>query len=55
MQERDLVSSEGEQAQHLRAFLAQPPEGPEATRHIEHARSSLEQLTGERPPEAGAS
>ena len=43
-----------EAAQHLRAFLAQPPEGPEATRHIEHARASLLELTGE-TPDAGAS
>ncbi|HUG40064.1 MAG TPA: tetratricopeptide repeat protein [Longimicrobiales bacterium] len=28
-------------AQHLRAFLAQPPDAPEARRHLEHARSTL--------------
>lgn len=43
-----------EAVKHLRAFLAQPPEGPEAARHIEHARASLAELTGE-PPDVGAS
>ncbi len=42
-----------EAEQHLRAFLAQPPQGPEAARHIDHARSTLADLTGEMP-DAGA-
>ncbi len=42
-----------EAEQHLRAFLAQPPQGPEAARHIDHARSTLAELTGE-VPDAGA-
>ncbi len=37
---------EEEAVQHLRAFLAQPPEGPEAQRHIQHARGKLAELTG---------
>ncbi|HET7275445.1 MAG TPA: tetratricopeptide repeat protein, partial [Longimicrobiaceae bacterium] len=35
---------------HLRAFLAHPPEPTIADRHIEHARATLEELTGEGPP-----
>lgn len=45
---------------HLRAFLAHPPHIAEATRHIEHARAKLAELTGEvdevlpeMPPENG--
>lgn len=30
--------------QHLRTFLASPPDGPEATRHVEHARGTLDEL-----------
>ncbi len=37
---------EPEAVEHLKAFLASPPEGPEAQRHIEHARETLAQLTG---------
>ena len=43
-----LLLREGRQedaVQHLRAFLAAPPEGPEANRHIEHARSTLAELS----------
>lgn len=29
---------------HLRAFLEEPPDGPEASRHIEHARTTLMEL-----------
>ena len=29
---------------HLRAFLSDPPQGPEAQRHIEHARETLAEL-----------
>jgi tetratricopeptide (TPR) repeat protein len=29
---------------HLKAFLAQPPDGPEAKRHIEHARQTMTEL-----------
>lgn len=32
---------------HLEAFLAQPPEGGEASDHIEHARRTLAKLRGE--------
>lgn len=32
---------------HLRAFLAHPPRLAEAQRHIAHARSTLQELTGE--------
>ncbi len=31
-------------ASHLREFLAQPPAGPEAERHVEHAKQTLAQL-----------
>jgi Flp pilus assembly protein TadD len=31
---------------HLDAFLAAPPDGPEAEAHIEHARATLAQLDG---------
>jgi hypothetical protein len=34
-----------EAAEHLRAFLAAPPSGPEAQRHIDHARQTLVELT----------
>jgi tetratricopeptide (TPR) repeat protein len=32
---------------HLQAFLQRPPVGPEAQRHLDHARRTLAQLTGE--------
>ncbi|MGW8265904.1 MAG: tetratricopeptide repeat protein [Longimicrobiales bacterium] len=32
---------------HLKAFLAHPPEGPEAAQHIQHAQSTLSQITGQ--------
>lgn len=32
---------------HLKAFLADPPGGVEAAQHIEHARSTLAQITGQ--------
>ncbi len=44
---------EVEAAQHLRAFLAAPPTGPEAKRHVEHARRTLAQLIGEPVHEDG--
>ncbi|MEX2527766.1 MAG: tetratricopeptide repeat protein [Gemmatimonadota bacterium] len=47
--------SEREAVHHLKAFLADPPVGPEATRHVAHARDTLAQLHGETPvPEADA-
>ncbi|MDR0787050.1 MAG: tetratricopeptide repeat protein [Gemmatimonadota bacterium] len=39
---------------HLKAFLETPPEIPEARRHIDHARRTLEGLTGEAAPGAEA-
>lgn len=39
---------------HLRDFLDDPPEGPEAGEHVEHARSTLEELTGEAPRESAS-
>ena len=37
---------------HLRAFLANPPEGADAQQHIEHARKTLRELeTGPTPAE----
>lgn len=41
-----------EAATHLEAFLATPPDGPEAQRHVEHARQTLAQLRGEATPAA---
>lgn len=47
-------------AEHLRAFLAEPPDGPEAQRHIDHARRTLAEIengSGMQPdddPAAGA-
>jgi tetratricopeptide (TPR) repeat protein len=38
-------------AQHLRAFLAQPPRGPDAQRWVEHATLALHDL-GAAPPAA---
>lgn len=38
-------------AQHLRAFLAQPPRGPDAQRWVEHATLALQDL-GAAPPAA---
>src|SRR5690606_9442299 len=38
---------EDEAVQHLRAFLGSPPQGPEAGRHVAHARKTLEELVGE--------
>ncbi len=40
---------EQEAVEHLRAFLAQPPDGPEAQRHIDHARDTLRRLAGDGP------
>jgi tetratricopeptide (TPR) repeat protein len=36
-----------EAVMHLRAFLARPPRTPDAERHLDHARSTLVELTGE--------
>jgi Flp pilus assembly protein TadD len=38
-----------EAERHLEAFLAGPPEGAEAERHVEHARSTLHDLRGTVP------
>lgn len=38
-------------AQHLRAFLAQPPHGPDAQRWVEHATQALQEF-GAAPPAA---
>ena len=41
-----------EAAEHLRAFLADPPHGESADQHVMHARSTLTQLdSGEAPEE----
>jgi len=39
--------AEAEAVDHLRAFLADPPKGPDADRHVAHARETLAALTGE--------
>jgi tetratricopeptide (TPR) repeat protein len=39
--------AEAEAAEHLRAFLADPPAGREAGQHIVHARQTLAKLLGE--------
>ena len=41
-------------AEHLEAFLATPPSGPEADRWVRHARETLGQLRGEGQGEAYA-
>jgi tetratricopeptide (TPR) repeat protein len=40
---------------HLRAFLASPPNGEEAERHIEHARQTLAELMAEDADAIGGS
>jgi Flp pilus assembly protein TadD len=45
--ERDAI-------QHLEAFLADPPRGPDAREHIDHARRTLAELRGEDPIEEGS-
>jgi len=50
-----LLLREGRQEEavrHLRAFLGSPPTGEEADRHVEHARTTLEQL-GTPAPDGG--
>lgn len=45
-----LLLREGHEAEaidHLRAFLADPPKGAEADRHVQHARETLSALLGE--------
>ena len=36
-------------ASHLRSFLSNPPDGPDAARHVEHARQTLAEIAGETP------
>ena len=51
-----LLLREGQQEeaeQHLRRFLESPPDEPEASAHIEHARATLERLEAERLEGAG--
>jgi tetratricopeptide (TPR) repeat protein len=43
-----------EAVHHLEAFLAAPPNGPEAAQHIRHARQTLSELTGVVQGEPGA-
>lgn len=38
-------------ADHLRAFLAMPPDGPEAVRHVAYAQQTLTELADERVTE----
>ncbi|MGH7483293.1 MAG: tetratricopeptide repeat protein [Longimicrobiales bacterium] len=50
-----LLLAEGKKsdaAGHLRSFLASPPQGDEADRHIKHARETLAQLEDGDAPEA---
>jgi Tfp pilus assembly protein PilF len=45
-----LLLSQGkpdDAAGHLRSFLNHPPDGPDAARHIEHARQKLAELEGQ--------
>jgi tetratricopeptide (TPR) repeat protein len=41
-------------AEHLRAFLARPPRGPDADRWIQHAEATLRDLEGIAEPKAVA-
>lgn len=48
-----LLAREGrtdEAIQHLESFLAMPPDGADAQRHVEHARATLAELRGETAP-----
>ena len=38
-------------AEHLRAFLARPPKGPDADRWVRHAESALREIDGAPAPE----
>ena len=38
-------------AEHLRAFLARPPKGPDAERWIRHAETALRDIAGSPAPE----
>jgi tetratricopeptide (TPR) repeat protein len=38
-------------AEHLRAFLARPPKGPDADRWVRHAESALREIDGAAAPE----
>jgi tetratricopeptide (TPR) repeat protein len=40
-------------AEHLRAFLARPPKGPDAERWIRHAETALRDIAGSPAPETG--
>jgi len=42
-------------AQHLRAFLAHPPKGPDAQKWVEHATEALRDLGSTAPPPASSS
>jgi Flp pilus assembly protein TadD len=42
-----------EAEQHLEAFLSSPPDGAEATRHVTHARETLQGLRGPVPEQEG--
>jgi Flp pilus assembly protein TadD len=39
-----------EAVEHLEAFLNNPPRGPEAQEHVDHARTTLAELRGEGAP-----
>lgn len=41
-------------ARHLRAFLQNPPKGPEGQRWVEHAEAALRELEVSPPPQAAA-
>ena len=61
--ERDTLETEGQlarvqdffrqlqAAEHLRAFLARPPRGPDADRWVRHAESALRSIDGAAAPE----
>ncbi|MEJ2538718.1 MAG: tetratricopeptide repeat protein [Gemmatimonadota bacterium] len=40
-----------EAVRHLKAFLGNAPSGPDAAEHVQHARETLAELTGDGPPE----
>jgi tetratricopeptide (TPR) repeat protein len=45
---------EDEAAELLEVFLQTPPDGPDAARHVQHARSTLASIRGEPQPAEGA-
>ncbi len=50
LKEGDLAAAES----HLRRFLEAPPDRPEASGHVEHARATLDRLERKRTENVGS-